>query len=521
MKQSQDSYAQRGKALASSVQRLRSWVASDASREPELADALVALTAHRLLGHGFAAAAADAQESVRLAAQLLTGKGPIGPYTAIGDAARYVTAVVQLAAIQAGLGLPDAAGRTIASIADVREQVGAWSLDEQLAPQTAILALAGTARAELAAGNVAAANAYADAALDRLAESGLRQDADAANLAIDVDRLLSDCRWAAGLTDEALAHLHAASEAYEDLAGGRFDELGRLSPGLVERLAEPLGLYRDLADRLVATGEVDLALMTRRRLMARLRPVSERLGAVARAQLAAALSDLARDLRAAGRSDEAEAAAGETATIAGVTEGTDSARPSLAEVSGPGVAPSGAQVTWTPLPPQAAYAASTAASQGRAADSAALVAGRRSRTEAWLARARAEAGEAERQLAETALVAAQRREAERLAAERAAGVRRESEHARAAEEKRLEAERRAAADEAERLERKRRRADRIAAHRLEVEQREAERREAERRAGKRREPKASLVREPGGAAGYTAGSRPGPGRGPTEPEEDR
>ena len=53
--QAQDEYAQQGKKLASSVQRLRGWVGSDPSRAPELADALIQLTAHRLLGHGYAA----------------------------------------------------------------------------------------------------------------------------------------------------------------------------------------------------------------------------------------------------------------------------------------------------------------------------------------------------------------------------------------------------------------------------------------------------------------------------------
>ena len=97
--QSQDTYAQRAKALASQVQRLRGWVGSDPSKAPELADALVELTAHRLLGHGYAAGAAEAQESVRRAGELLAASGPIGPYTSIRDAARYVTAVVHLAAI--------------------------------------------------------------------------------------------------------------------------------------------------------------------------------------------------------------------------------------------------------------------------------------------------------------------------------------------------------------------------------------------------------------------------------------
>jgi hypothetical protein len=132
---SQDHYAQQTKALASSAQRLRGWVGSYPSKAPELADALVELTAHRLLGHGYAAAAADAQEAVRRAAELLAAKGPLGPYTSITDAARYVTAVIQLAAIQAGLGMPDAAGRTIESLRDINDQLGD-GLRRQLKPQT-------------------------------------------------------------------------------------------------------------------------------------------------------------------------------------------------------------------------------------------------------------------------------------------------------------------------------------------------------------------------------------------------
>jgi hypothetical protein len=97
-----DRYAERGKTLASSVQRLRGWVGSDPSRAHELADTLVLLTSHHLLGHAFAAAAGDAQEALRRAAELLTAKGPIGPYTSLTDATRYVTAVVHLATVQVG-----------------------------------------------------------------------------------------------------------------------------------------------------------------------------------------------------------------------------------------------------------------------------------------------------------------------------------------------------------------------------------------------------------------------------------
>ena len=194
----------------------------------------------------------------------------------------------------------------------MREQLREFRLREQLEPQTAIWALSCTARAALASGDVATANAYADAALARLAESGLPDDPDAAYLAMDVDRLVSDCRWAAGQAEEAMTYLHAAKDRYDEVVGGRLQEPARLSPALVERLAEPLfGLYRDMADRLAATGEVDLGLVIRRALVEQLRKLTGRLGDPARVQLASALADLAGDLLAADRVDEADAAATE------------------------------------------------------------------------------------------------------------------------------------------------------------------------------------------------------------------
>ena len=58
--------------------------------------------------------------------------------------------------------------------------------------------------------------------------------------AIDADRLVSDCRWAAGQPEDALTHLHVAKDRYEEVVDGRLQEPARLSPALVERLAEPL-----------------------------------------------------------------------------------------------------------------------------------------------------------------------------------------------------------------------------------------------------------------------------------------
>lgn len=313
-KQAQDTYAQRGKALASSVQLLSGWVGTDPSRAPELADALIELTEHRLLGHGYAAAAGNAQDAVRRSAHLLTANGPIGPYTTAVDAARYVTAVVQLATIQVGVGLPAAAGQLIDSLHDLQHQLQELRLEEHLQPQTVIWALSCAAQAALVSGDVAPANAYADAALARLAESGLRGDPDAAYLAIDIDRLASDCRWAARHAGEALAYLHAARVRYEEVVGGRLFEPAGLSPALTERLAEPLfGLYRDLADRLAASGETDVGLVTRRALVELLRGLARRLGDPAHVQLASALADLAEDLLRSDRVTEADAMAAEAA----------------------------------------------------------------------------------------------------------------------------------------------------------------------------------------------------------------
>ena len=475
-KQPQDPFAQQGKELGSLVQRLRGWVGSDPSRAPELADALIQLTAHRLLGHGYATAAEDAQDAVRRAAELLAAKGPIGPYISVSDAARYVTAVVHMAAIQAGLGLPDAAGRTLESLTDIQEQLGERLLS-QLQPQTAIWALSCSARAALALGDVAAANAGADAALGRLSESGLEEDADSQYLAMDVDWLASDCRWAAGQVEEAIAFLHGAKARYEDVVDGRLDQPARLSPGLLDRLAEPLfSLYGAMADRLAAVRETDIGLMIRRRLIELLRGLTGRLGDPARLHLASALTDLGHDLLAYGRVDEANAAAAEAA---GMEQAVEVARPAVGEPARGTVSRGVQAVTWTPLPPTASYAATTASGAGPV-DLTMLAAERQRKAAVWLQAHRSQAHQLELEHMRQAQIETERREAERVEAERAVTAQLAAERARAEEAERVEARRRAAAEEAERLDRKRRREERIEAHRLEAERREAERREAER-----------------------------------------
>lgn len=536
-KQPQDPYAQRSKSLTSTVQRLRGWVGSDPSRAPELADALVELTEHRLLGHGYAAAAADAQESVRLAAQLLSASGPIGPYASLVDATRCVTALVHVATVQSGIGRPESAGQTMRSVQDLQQQLRDVGLREQPSATTQVWAQLSTARAALASADVASAVAAADAALTRVVDAGLRDQPDAAYLAMDADWLVSDCRWAAGRADEALTPLHLAKDRYDELVAGRLADPSRLSPALVERLAEPLfGLYRDLADRLIGTGEVDLALAVRRTLVDLLEGLAVRLGDPVRTQLAMALADLATDLLTAERVDEAGSTAARAAAAAAKLTGPTTPRLLVAAALVRALTHAGqgteALAMVRPLvsaegSPSAALAVTLfatadalraegdeeaeAATRRRAdamarellgesgsstalsdlargvvsrgtqsPDQAADHREKQREAAAWLEAERAEAHRLEVARMEQARAEAERREAERAAAERAATERLAAERAEAERVARLEAERQAAAEEAERVERKRRREERLEEHQREAERLEAERQEAER-----------------------------------------
>ena len=136
---SQDHYAQQTKALASSAQRLRGWVGSDpsqgtrAGRRPCRADGPPAVSGTAMQRRR------QMPRRPYAVPPSCCRKGPLGPYTSITDAARYVTAVFSWP-IQAGLGMPDAAGRTIESLRDMHDQLGD-GLRSQLKPQTAIWAL--------------------------------------------------------------------------------------------------------------------------------------------------------------------------------------------------------------------------------------------------------------------------------------------------------------------------------------------------------------------------------------------
>ncbi|MDN5803374.1 MAG: hypothetical protein L0H26_02115, partial [Microlunatus sp.] len=406
-------------------------------------------------------------------------------YTSVNDAARYVTAVVHLAVIQAAAGMAEAAAESIDSLTELREQLSDLPLTEELPAETVSWALWCQARGALTAGDVARANRYADAAVARLNESGLRADSECAYLTIDVDRAYSDARWAAGLVEDSLAHLQAAKGTFDDVADGRLQQPGRLAPALAQRLGEPLfGLCRDLADRLLDTGEIDLGLATRRQLVENLRGLASRDETV-RVQLARSLADLARDLRAQGRTEEAELVEEELADI------PTSDRTAAATLAGSVIARGTQPPSWQPLDAFAGFATTTT---DRVENAVAVEEELRRDAAAWLAAERTQAQQSEQERSAQARTEAEQREAERREKARVEAEQGEADRRRQArmaaeraETERREAERLAAAAVAERQESKRRREERIEAHRLEQERLEAERIAAEREEQERRE----------------------------------
>ena len=524
-----DPYAQTGKALASQVQRLRGWLSTDASRLPELVDALNALVAYRLDGHAYAAAGADAQDAVKRSAELLLSTGPIGPYSSAVDAVRCGTALVQLATLQVAVGLVDAAGATLDSWDGIRTQVVEAGTAVELPAEVGRRALLVAARVALAARDVPTANAYADAAATVAAP-----EPDGVGFGwVDLERVASDARWAGGLVEQSLGLLHAAKEAYEQVAGHRLAEPGRLSPALAERLSEPLpGLYRDLADRLGAVGEVDLALANRRQLVARLQALVAR-SETFRAAHASALGDLAMDLLRAGRVDEAYEAAAQAAEVAAdravpaavrLLGGAVLARASLAagrpapaplrgllasegEAAGPAVRSVAQAALAETLRAEGLEAAAAALAQatevGRQvredeargvvprgpggvtwtpldpakAYGAPLAAGApAAAVPTWLEQERAEARRQESQRAETARQEAEERAAEEARAQQVALAAAAARATAEAQEREVEEARLQAVEEAEQAERKRRREARLREHRAEVDAREREER---------------------------------------------
>lgn len=438
-------FERQGRALASELARLRGQFAGDPAHAAEFADALNALTAHRLLGHAYAEAASDAQEAVIWAARGLAAAGPLGPYTPVEDALRLVTASVQLATLQDAAGLGDAANQSLAPVQALREQLR--GLDERLAPEVAVWLLLLRSRQALTDGDAAAANGWADLAGWRLAETS---PAAGSQLAADVHRAIADARWAAGRVDESVLHGLRAVELVDEVM-----DAGGARPGSPaatnERLSEPAyATFTAVADRLRVRGDADLAVSLRRRLIARLEASGDH-------QLSEAQADLSAELRAAGRPAE-------EATLPAAS------RPM------PGIQP---RLDWTI--PDERLGASDAGQTGFAAELAALG----PKAERWWADAQASEADYRRQAEVRGRQRDQERaEQERRAAEAAERARRNAE--RAAEQ--AVAEEAAAQDRAaqERVEAQRQRAARMAEYQAEAERREIERLAAQRSDTKRR-----------------------------------
>jgi hypothetical protein len=322
--------------LVSAVKRLRVLATSDPGRGDELADALVRLTGERLRGLDFAAAATDAPEAVLLAARILARNGAAGPYTSPADATRFFTASALLAATQCGLGQEEAAGRTLAGVDGWLQQLGRLQLRDHLEASAVIWSLIARARSLLAT-DPGAANACADAAAQRLYAAGLDSAQDFLGVAVHL--VVADSRWAAGLTEQAVAHHRLALAAYSGAVG---DVTGRVRPGVAQvALAPVVGLHEPYALRLEYLGAQGFAVAVRRAEVARL----EELGA-ADAVLGNARAGLARALARQGRGEEAQAELAEAVVL----DPSAAAEPDV-----PPDAPGDAR-SWTALSPTQALA---------------------------------------------------------------------------------------------------------------------------------------------------------------------
>ena len=486
---SDQDHIKRGKALLSRVKQLRGHVGSDPSKASELADKLNELTANRLVAHQYADATADAQEAVLASHKLLADAGPIGAYTSPELAARYYTAVTHVAVAQVGLGMPEAAAETMRTLDDFRAQL-TRPLAQALLPRTAVWALAAQSRGHLATGDVPAANAWADAALTRVARSGLSSELDEAPVVIDTERLVADTRWAAGRSDESVQHLRTAQGIHSRWADQALADGQKLSPALVRFYLDPVvAVTRELADRLVSMGDVDAATAERSALIERVSPLAGRLGPTGKALLA----ELQRELELG-----VSASAGDVPNDAGGWApifGEATLAPEVEEAAGPSYAP--VDDLDSLVQQRAAARAEADRLEAEQAEAARQEEERQRAEREAREREAAEAAERRRQDEEriAAEVAARltaeeaaRAEAERLAAEQAERERVEAERlaAEQAERERVEAERdRLAAEEAARVEVERVAAEQAERDRLAAE--EAARAEAERLAAEQAE----------------------------------
>ena len=313
-----DHTGRRIKDLSSEVKKLRGWSASDESVAERLTDALNELTGQRLIAHQYVPAVEDAQDALTRANKLVAAHGAVGPFTPIDDGVRFFTATTQLAATQVGVGQPQLGGQMAQALRGWVGLLPHVDLVPYVGARTATWLLATQARAALASGDLASANAFADAATARARDGGLADGPDAPVL-VDALRLAADVRWISGIDHDAIALSREAADAAAAVAGPVLGSAGRVAHAWADRVMQPLvEARRDLADRLVGSGQGEAGLSERHGLIVLLEGLVGRLGAPARAALVRTLADLAHDLMTLERDEEALETAGRAAETAGV-----------------------------------------------------------------------------------------------------------------------------------------------------------------------------------------------------------
>lgn len=306
--QPRDDHAKQLKKTVSSVKQLRGWMASDPTRTEEFVDALNAATGLRLLSRAWAEAAPEATEAVTAADRLVSSRGPVGPYTPMEDAARYVTALAHVATIQRGMHLDEASGRTMQAALSWKDQLTRPGLAEQLDARTTAWVLLAMAQQALATGDLAAANAWADAALRTAREGQL--GGDQLVVLLDALRTSADARWAVNLPEQSLALLDEALDLWRSWTRDDLAQLPRMAKPHLERLVAPaFALMRDRADRLEDVGRIDESLAAREELSSLMHRSAARRGETGRIDLAMARSDQAWSLADAEQEGEALRAA--------------------------------------------------------------------------------------------------------------------------------------------------------------------------------------------------------------------
>lgn len=302
--QPRDDHAKQLKQSISRVKQLRGWVSSDPSRTEEFVDALNEATGLRLLSRAWGDAAPEATEAVGAANKLVASRGPVGPYTPLVDAGRYFTALTHVATVQLGMNLPEPAGNTIGAAFAWKDQLTRDGLADELLARTAVWALLALSRAALARGDLAGANAQADAALVRARQANLV--GDETPVLLDALRAAADARWAVGLGEQSITLLQEAVQLWQAWTAADLEQLPRMAKPHLERLVAPASpLKRDLADRLAASGRLDEALAVREDLAKLLHRTAGRRGDSGRVELALARADQAWTLTEAGRAAEA------------------------------------------------------------------------------------------------------------------------------------------------------------------------------------------------------------------------